>query len=153
MTVAHVFKTRSFLPYIFCLGFSYLPIITHDMLPMGFLRRRGPSEFDAVTRGPSESENYIGGATLDRGFADEQRTSLPLLDLRRPYRRSSARAPNVPTKTARVRPKKRATYQLQPSASGHESLSFALNHFEVTCIKGAVKFAFATNSIRDRRPL
>lgn len=54
------------------------------MLPMGFLRRRGPSEFDAVTRGPSESENYIGGATLDRGFADEQRTPLTLLVLRHP---------------------------------------------------------------------
>ena len=105
MTVAHVFKTRSFLPYIFCLGFSYLPIITRDMLPMGFLRRRGPSEFDAVTRGPSESENYIGGATLDRGFADEQRTPLPLLVLRRPSI-EHARAPNVPTtKTARVRRK------------------------------------------------
>ena len=150
MTVAHVFKTRSFLPYIFCLGFSYLPIITRDMLPMGFLRRRGPSEFDAVTRGPSESENYIGGATLDRGFADEQRRPLPLLDLRRP---SIERARRTFRKQRRAGPKQRATYQLQPSASGHESLSFALNHFEVTCIKGAVKFAFATNSIRDRRPL
>ena len=29
-------------------------------------------------------------------------------------------------------PKKRATYQLQLSASGHESLSFALSNFEVT---------------------
>ena len=40
------------------------------------------------------------------------------------------------------------TYQLQLSASGHESLSFALSNFEVTSIKGAVKLAFATNSIR-----
>ena len=104
----------------------YLPIITRNAPPMGFLRRRGPSEFDAVTWSPSESENYICGATFDRGFADEQRTPLPLLDLRR----SSARAERSDENSAG--PKKRATYQLQLSASGHESLSFALSHSEVT---------------------
>ena len=81
------------LPRSFVSAFPvFFPIITRNTPPMGFLRRRGPSELDAITRSPSDSENYIGGATLDRGFADEQRTSLPLLDLRRPYRRSSARA-------------------------------------------------------------
>ena len=143
MYLWHMFSRRDLsTPRSFVWACIYLPIIARDTPPMGFLRCRGPSELDAVTRGPSESENYIGGATHDRGFADERTRRTPLLRrrlsierARRTFRkqRGSEEKSYIPS------------YQLQLSASGHKSLSLAISHFEVTCIKGVVEFAFAAN--------
>ena len=66
-----------------------------------------PSETQSHGARRTESENYIGGATLDRGFADEQRTPLPLLrrpSIERPRRmfrkaRGSEEKSYIPTST------------------------------------------------------
>ena len=91
-----------------------------------------PSETQSHGARRTESENYIGGATLltvvsPTNSARRSRLSISVV---RPSI-EPARAERSDENSAG--PKKRATYQLQPSASsGHESLSFALSNFEVT---------------------